>query len=187
MLSFLQTPTPQALLFGKEAHPTSHELVADLAEAGVAVHVLDGVGMFNVFRIAEEARLSEFHVLHRIFVQRAFSPFQILDTIGEWIERHKEIEVKSRFYVFLNPSKQFFDGDVKQEDREYLLPILAKQFQTLRSLGFRFAISESKQWDRPEYQKFFQSLQREGVHYVLDCRKSLLPANEPMADLFLAS
>ncbi len=184
ILSTIQSPTPQSLLLGKEATLVCHELITDLVTADQPVHIFDCGMRFNVFRIAEFSRLSEYHILHRIFIQRAFTPYQLLDSIADLILRHKEPEVHSKFYFFLNPTKQFFDGDVKQHDREYLLPILARQFLTLKDLGFRFVISESKQFDKPEFRLYLEGVKRSAVHYVLDCTRPLIASNNTFTSLF---
>jgi len=184
ILSLIQHPSPQALLHGKDASRLSHDLITDLASRGTPVHVFDCAIRFNVFRIADRSRLNEFQILHRIFIQRAFTPYQLLDSVGELISKHKDPSIRSKFYFFLNPTKQFFDGDVKDQDRDYLLPILAKQFGTLRELGFQFIISESKRFEQPIFQKYFAEIQRSAVHYILDCTTSFLPANHAYPGLF---
>ncbi|AGS80776.1 hypothetical protein LEP1GSC050_0074 [Leptospira phage vB_LbrZ_5399-LE1] len=145
------------LILGKQSNRAIHDLLAELAIRCKEVHVFDCAIRFNVFAIAEAGRKSNSSFLHNIHLQRAFTPYQLLDSIGELLRAPAEL-TGSPLYFFLAPSKQFFDGDVKKDEREHLLAVLVKKFEAMHEKKIRFLISESLKIQDPLYLSYIEKL-----------------------------
>lgn len=151
-------PLQNVLLLGKASNRLSHSLLVDFCAQGQEIHILDCAIRFRAYDIAEATKGYNFPILHRINIQRAFTPYQLLDFINNILDESDNDIVLSRLYIFLAPSKQFFDGDVKDDERKHLLMKLAEKFGTMKSLGFRFLISESIKKSDPIYQTYLMNL-----------------------------
>jgi hypothetical protein len=137
----------KGLLFvlGRQGFSVTHGLVTHLLRLGFRVYLVDCAIRFNVFPLVEALEYLEEDtetLLERIYVQRAFTPYQILDSTLQ-IESH----FKENFiYVYLAPCKQFFDGDVRGEEAAFLLNRLIDRFAKLRDKGLRMIISEKERY-----------------------------------------
>ncbi|TGL65795.1 hypothetical protein [Leptospira sarikeiensis] len=127
------------------------------AVSGFQVFNLDCAIRFDVFRITEETRkhgISPEEILERILVQRAFTPYQILDSLREISSSKRENTV----YFILAPCKQFFDGDVQEDEGLFLLEKLVLLLQYIRSQQIPILLVESTKYPHPNFQKIFPKL-----------------------------
>ncbi|WP_257588223.1 hypothetical protein [Leptospira sp. id769339] len=155
------TPQPlsSAVLFGSNSRKIAHDLLSKLSMQGEDIHVFDCAIRFDVFSITRATKENRFEALHNIKIQRAFTPYQLLDSIS--LLTTQPIDPESfPLIVFLSPAKQFFDPDVKQKEREHLLTTLISKFQQLRAKGFRFLIVESMRKESPLYLSFIDKLEK---------------------------
>jgi hypothetical protein len=118
---------PSAGVFG-----LCHDWMFQLYHKGYQIFAIDCAIRFHVFRLAELSLASGIPVeetLLKIQVQRAFTPYQILDSLHE-IRLHEG----SQTIVFLMaPFKQFFDGDVANDEAEFLLEKLNRLVRTFET------------------------------------------------------
>ncbi|WCL50450.1 hypothetical protein [Leptospira sp. GIMC2001] len=154
------------LLVGKEANHVTHELLASLSAKGVSIHVVDCGMSFRAFRLADSTKGLDFPVLHEVLVQRAFTPYQLMDFINGLLLDRDNLERKSRLYAFLAPSKEFFDKDIKEDERRFLLESLVAKFNQLQEEGFSLLISESRTKEELAYDTYILHL-KEAVHCKL--------------------
>ncbi|MBL8019352.1 MAG: hypothetical protein JNM27_06785 [Leptospirales bacterium] len=121
--------------------------------------VIDCAIRFNAFFLAEEAHrlgLQSEAVLGSILVQRAFTPYQILDVItGILSKSHRPSPTT---YFLLAPMKQFFDGDVSEEEGKFLLQKMLSVIRNIQAEGIPFLIVEKESYDHPSFAPAFQDL-----------------------------
>ncbi|WP_024864103.1 hypothetical protein [Leptospira licerasiae] len=146
-----------AVLSGSNSRKIAHDLLSQISMAGEDIHVFDCAIRFNVFSITQATKENRFVALHNIKIQRAFTPYQLLDSITQLLDR--TIDPKCHpLLLFLSPAKQFFDQDVKPKEKEHILSILISKFQKLHSKGFRFLIAESIRKESPLYTSYIEKL-----------------------------
>lgn len=148
------------LLLGKGSNSFSHSFLVALCKEGYEIQVVDCAIRFKAYAVAEATKDFETLVLHQIQIQRAFTPYQLLDFMNSLLDAEEAEPLKARLYIFLAPSKQFFDGDVKKDERICLLDRLVEKFVRLKENGYRFLISESIQKSDPVYQSYLQKLSK---------------------------
>ncbi|AGS80654.1 hypothetical protein LEP1GSC052_0086 [Leptospira phage vb_LkmZ_Bejolso9-LE1] len=148
------------LLLGRGSNSFSHSLLVALCREGYDIQVIDCAIRFKAYSVAEATKGFETFVLHQIQIQRAFTPYQLLDFMNTLLDSEEPEALKARLFIFLAPSKQFFDGDVKKDERITLLDRLVEKFVRLKENGFRFLISESIQKSDPIYQSYLQKLSK---------------------------
>lgn len=127
------------------------------AVSGFQVFNLDCAIRFDVFTITEETRkrrVSPEALLEKILVQRAFTPYQILDSLGEIYSSTKE----NTIYFILAPCKQFFDGDVQDDEGLFLLEKLVLLLERMRAKQIPIVLVESTKYTHPNFQKIFPKL-----------------------------
>lgn len=127
------------------------------AVSGFQVFNLDCAIRFDVFTITEETRkrrVSPEALLEKILVQRAFTPYQILDSVQEIYTSTKE----NTIYFILAPCKQFFDGDVQDDEGLFLLEKLVLLLERMRSRQIPIVLVESTKYTHPNFQKIFPKL-----------------------------
>ena len=167
-----------------------------LTMRGYRVHNVDGANRFNVFHLAGECMergLPVEDVLNSITVQRVFTPYQVLDVVQQIAEDalRKRMQSQRRLaaaranfsersrasgdvpseletiYFFLAPCKQFFDGDVGEEEGEFLLKRLLGVFGSMARKGLPVLIVE-RGYDHPVFQRIYPELERlAGCHWPL--------------------
>ncbi|TGK18860.1 hypothetical protein [Leptospira stimsonii] len=150
----LETP----LLLGRGSNNASHALIVRLSREGYEIHIVDCAIRFQAYSIAEATKSFNTPILHEIQIQRAFTPYQLLDFINSILSSAQKDELKSKLFLFLAPSKQFFDGDVKVDERIALLDRLIEKFKLMQSEGFQVLISESIKKADPIYQSYLSKL-----------------------------
>lgn len=143
------------LLSGKASNQLSHDWMVYCLSQGERVHVLDCAIRLKPFLLAEATKGSDSMVLHQITVQRAFTPYQLLDSVQALLGQDGDLD---RIFFFLAPSKQFFDGDVQKEERIFLLEQLAIKLGRLKRAGGRFVLSESIPKVDESYRSFHSRL-----------------------------
>ncbi|TGK10204.1 hypothetical protein EHO60_10175 [Leptospira fletcheri] len=127
------------------------------AISGFKVFNLDCAIRFNPFVITAETRSANVRpeeLLQSIWIQRAFTPYQILDSLQAILKRREEDTV----YFLLAPCKQFFDGDVQEEEGRFLLDKMHSVLEVLRREEFPVLIVESLGYSHPTFQRFFPKL-----------------------------
>ncbi|HNK55884.1 MAG TPA: hypothetical protein PLL86_06665 [Leptospiraceae bacterium] len=148
----------------------AHSWISILIAKGYRVHVIDCAIRFNVYRVIDEANfygldLHEF--LMTGLVQRAFTPYQILDVIRRILSSTKD---PNRVYVLLAPTKQFFDGDVKEEEGYFLLQKLITVLARIQSKGIPMLAVESQKYKHKTFQLLFP--------YLLDSANAIWKYNK---------
>ncbi len=143
-----------------EIYRLAHAWIANLVGSGFRVHVIDCAIRFNVYRMIEEANLlgADVHeFLMTGLVQRAFTPYQILDVCREILSRGNS---SRHIYFILAPSKQFFDGDVKAQEGHFLLQKLIAVFARMQERGIPLVAVESGKYKHNTFQLLFPELRR---------------------------
>lgn len=135
-----------ALLYGASPiFPLSHILQVHLWQSGYRIFNIDCSIRFNAFQLMDEALRREIpgeEMLKSIMVQRAFTPYQILDLF--WSVWHKERRSSNpSLYFIFAPCKQFFDGDVQEEEAGFLLKKLASVLSLWNEAGIPYLIVET--------------------------------------------
>ncbi|WP_246839463.1 hypothetical protein [Leptospira licerasiae] len=157
MESLVPHSLSNTVLIGKKSGNLAHSFMAQLASAGERVHIFDCAIRFNLFSITKFLNDRPLVALHNIEIQRAFTPYQLLDSLSDLIAEDKDPGIFP-LIVFLSPAKQFFDKDVKQKEREHLLSDLIFKLEQIRAKGFRFLIVESSRKDNPLYNSYIERL-----------------------------
>nr|WP_100764917.1 hypothetical protein [Leptospira ellisii]PJZ93365.1 hypothetical protein CH379_08215 [Leptospira ellisii] len=127
------------------------------AVSGFKIFNLDCAIRFNPFVITAETRKRRVHpesLLENILVQRAFTPYQILDSLRAISERKSE----NTIYFLLAPCKQFFDGDVQEDEGRFLLHRMLAILQELQTERFPILVVESLHYSHPTFENFFPKL-----------------------------
>jgi hypothetical protein len=121
---------------------------------GRQVFAIDCALRFNAFYLAEEAMRQGIQaeaMLSSILVQRAFTPYQILDVVYG-------IQEKERIYFLLAPLKQFFDSDVAEEESRFLLQKLLQAISLLKSKNIPLIIVEKNHYSHLNFPAAFEGL-----------------------------
>lgn len=127
--------------------------------SGFQVFNLDCAIRFNPFTIAEETRKQNLQpepFLEQIRVQRAFTPYQILDAIQTILNTKEE----NTIYFLLAPCKQFLDGDVKEDEGLFLLNLMLQLIKKFPGENVPLLIIESWTYSHKNFQNFFPKLLR---------------------------
>lgn len=133
-----------------------------LFQEGIFPHTVDCAIRYRLHSLMDEAiRLSipPEELLQSITVQRAFTPYQILDVMRS-IRTGKDPIYENRPIFLLAPAKQFFDGDVQKEEAEYLLRLLIREIQLNRRAGKTILIFEKESYPDPLFAGFMNQLLR---------------------------
>ncbi|TGL90113.1 hypothetical protein EHQ68_01385 [Leptospira congkakensis] len=127
--------------------------------SGFQVFNLDCAIRFNPFTIAEETRRQNLQpepFLEQIKVQRAFTPYQILDALKTILSLKEE----NTIYFLLAPCKQFLDGDVKEDEGLFLLNRMLEFIEKFPGENVPLLIIESWTYTHKNFQTFFPKLLR---------------------------
>jgi len=141
-----------------EIYRLAHIWITRLIESGFIVHVIDCAIRFNVYRVINETNTTDIDLhqfLERGIVRRAFTPYQILDVCYEILERE---HLPNHIYFILAPSKQFFDGDVKDREGFVLLDKLITVFEQIQARQIPVVAVESKKYKNKTFQFLFPRL-----------------------------
>ena len=147
----------------------AHSWIALLLSAGFKVHVIDCAIRFNVYRLINEANTLNVD-LHELLttgkIQRAFTPYQILDACHTILDSNTN---KNKIYFILAPSKQFFDGDVKEQEGYFLLDKLISVFGSIQEKGIPFIVVESPKYKSKTFQFLFPKfIELANMHWNYD-------------------
>ena len=138
-----------ALLYGASPiFPLSHILQVHLWQSGFKIYNIDCAIRFNAFQLMDEALRRELpgeDMLRQIMIQRAFTPYQILDLFWSIWRRERRKPGKTLYFIYA-PCKQFFDGDVQEKEGEYLLKKLASVLSLWNESGIPYLIVESSSY-----------------------------------------
>ncbi|TGL45962.1 hypothetical protein [Leptospira perdikensis] len=127
--------------------------------SGFQVFNLDCAIRFNPLMIAEETRkqnLAPEPFLEQIQIQRAFTPYQILDALKKMLIS----EEGNTIYFLLAPCKQFLDGDVKDDEGLFLLNLMLELIEQFPDKDVPLLIIESWKYSHKNFQIFFPKLLR---------------------------
>lgn len=129
-----------------------------LVQLGYKPHTIDCAMRGNAFTIADEAmrrNLQPEAVLESISIQRAFTPYQILDVMHEILENPKD-----RIYTILAPCKQFFDGDVGDDEGTYLLGKLIQIMKKFSNKNIPLFIVETQKYNHQAFPEAFKQIRQ---------------------------
>jgi hypothetical protein len=121
------------------------------------VYVVDCAIRFNVFAVSDECLrqgIPPEPVLKSIKVRRDFTPYQLLATVREIMQA----PTPSYIYFFLSPCKQFFDGDVREEEARFLLRKLIRDFEEMNRRRIPLVLVERPAYQHPVFQEFFPKI-----------------------------
>ncbi|EPG76321.1 hypothetical protein LEP1GSC058_1312 [Leptospira fainei serovar Hurstbridge str. BUT 6] len=160
------------------------------ASSGFKVFNLDCAIRFNPFTITRETRMNQLppeELLQNILIQRAFTPYQILDSLRSIAKNQTEDTI----YFLLAPCKQFFDGDVQEEEGRYLLDKMHLVLEVLKDKELPILVIESLGYSHPTFQRFFPKLvaaaddlwelKIESGHSYLKTRKGLMHSDRTLS------
>lgn len=128
-------------------------------QLGYRIFNLDCAVRFNPFHITRETRLANLppeSILEQIWIQRAFTPYQILDSLQAILSQKEE----NTIYFLLAPCKQFLDGDVKEEEGYYLLHKMLQFVQSFPIQKVPLLVIESWSYRHKNFHLFFPKLLR---------------------------
>lgn len=173
----LPSPGGLALLTGtRPVYALAHNWMCHLAVAGRAVHVIDCAIRFNVYAVAEQtlrAGINPDLILRRIHIRRAFTPYQILETLRDVFSQGRS----EKAFLLLAPFKQFFDGDVAVEEARFLLNKAVHRLKAIRDRRIPLLVVERDNYDHPAFPSAYQGLKKiaQPVWEVTDEAPSHLP------------
>jgi hypothetical protein len=152
---FLKQKGKEIVLLSGQKFPAdiSHLWIADLALQNIPVLVIDCAIRFDVFRLVDEALRRDVNpdvLLAAVLVQRVFTPYHILEAIARAEKERRALT------VLLAPMKQFFDGDVGEEEGLFLL---RRMVARLRSTTCPFLIVEKEHYSHPSFRAIFPELE----------------------------
>ena len=135
-----------ALLYGASPiFPLSHVLQVHLWQSGYEIFNIDCAIRFNAFQLMDEALRREIpgeEMLRSIQIQRAFTPYQILDLFRAVWHRERRKPGRTLYFIYA-PCKQFFDGYVQEEEARFLLQKMASVLSLWNEAGIPYLIVES--------------------------------------------
>lgn len=147
-----------ALLTGRPGiYSLAHVWLARLALRGFQMHVVDCAIRADAEILTEEALrrgVAPELLLQAITVQRAFTPYQILDVLGAELERLDEEqrqEKNERIVFVMAPCKQFFDPDVARDECAFLLNKLLALVRLYRQRGPALLLVESEAYPSDQF------------------------------------
>ena len=155
----LKEPAPfleRALLMGNSGiFSLIHTWVSSYLAAGKTVFILDCAIRLQMDTMIHLLPQPLEHYLRKLVIQRAFTPYQILDAVQNFYQVSRPYDL----YVILAPAKQFFDGDVGNEECGYLLGILAKKIYQLPA-STKIIIVEKEKYSHVQFPRFSHRLQQ---------------------------
>ena len=130
----------------------------ELFSARRKIFNLDCSMRFNAFQIVQDATEQNINpdlILENILVQRAFTPYQILDATHRLLE---EPASRNQVNIYLAPFKQFFDGDVAKDEARHLLEELILLIHETRRRRIPLIIVEKESYDHPAFLSVYSKL-----------------------------
>ncbi|TGK84838.1 hypothetical protein EHQ23_09075 [Leptospira bourretii] len=156
-----------SIAVGRSANSVAHTIIERLLWNHQKVHIIDCAIRLRAMQIAEATKGMDVFALHNITLQRAFTPYQLLDLFNTISTSYQRNETERVIQIFLAPSKQFFDGDVKKDERVHLLKILTQKLERFVQLQIPFIFSESTPKDDVIYYQYIRNLEKCGKIILL--------------------
>ncbi|EKJ85210.1 hypothetical protein CLV96_0295 [Leptospira meyeri] len=150
------------VVMGRSANSVAHTIIERLLANHQKVHIIDCAIRLRAMQLAEATKGLDFFALHNVTLQRAFTPYQLLDLFNSIATDYRVNECEPAINIFLAPSKQFFDGDVKKDERIHLLNILTQKLERFVQLKIPFIFSESTPKDDVTYFQYLHNLKKCG-------------------------
>lgn len=147
---------------GRSSNSVAHKIIELLLTNHQKVHVIDCAIRLRAMQIAEVTKGLDFFALHNITLQRAFTPYQLLDLFNTISADTQHNNPEHVINIFLAPSKQFFDGDVQKEERIHLLKVLTQKLERFVQLKIPFIFSESTPKNDVTYFQYLHDLEKCG-------------------------
>lgn len=151
-----------SIAVGRSANSVAHTIIERLLANHQKVHVIDCAIRLRAMQIAEATKGLDYFALHNITLQRAFTPYQLLDLFNTISAEFQHHDTEHVINIFLAPSKQFFDGDVKKEERIHLLKVLTQKLERFVELKIPFIFSESTPKNDNTYFAYLDNLKKCG-------------------------
>lgn len=129
---------------------------------GRRVRVIDCAVRFDSIHLVDEIYRQDLgvdQVLCEIYIRRAFTPYQILDALYEVLTNGDGL--KEVFYL-LAPFKQFFDGDVADDEAAYLLHMLNERLAKIGRQGIPILVVEKAGYQHRAFGAAFHQLRNLG-------------------------
>lgn len=152
--------TTNRLLTGRSTvFNLAHEQLLSEYAGENEIFILDCAMRFNIFHLVESA--GRFHIntdllLERIYVQRAFTPAQIIEAFSRLITS----DIERSIFIFA-PMKQFFDPDVQLNECIHLLGRFIDMLALRPATGSRVLIAEKSHYSHsafiPLYRRLWQA------------------------------
>ena len=148
-----------ALLTGdSRAFSLSHSWMVRHYLAEHRVRVIDCAVRYDTISIVDELLRLDLDVdagIKAIEVRRAFTPYQILEAVADIPESgYRETDV----YYLLAPYKQFFDGDVADDEAAYLLHLLNERLRKLSRDGWSVVVVEKSIYQHRAFSQAYMQL-----------------------------
>lgn len=154
---------------GSIIYPLSQMWQMQLILQQYTIHILDCAIRFDTYNTADEAfrhGVSPESIADCIKVSRAFTPYQILDGLYQFLEKGSPIsddllvtECQKKLYFILAPTKQFFDGDVAFDEGLFLLEKLLSVIKKISDKKIPLMVVENQKYHHPVFASIFPKLQ----------------------------
>lgn len=138
---------------GRFPMEVSHLWITEFSLRQIPVLVVDCAIRLDLFRLVDEALRRDVNpdtILSAIMVQRVFTPYHIVEAITRADRQRRPLT------ILLAPLKQFFDGDVAEEEGLFLL---RRMIVRLRSANCPFLIVEKDHYSHPSFRIIFPELE----------------------------
>lgn len=152
-----------AVLTGEsKVFPLAHIWMLRHHIIGRRVRVIDCAIRFDSNNLVDEIYrqdLSVDSVLFEIDIRRAFTPYQILDALYEVLSNG---DGQREVFYLLAPFKQFFDGDVADDEAAYLLHMLNERLAKIGRQGIPIMTVEKSNYQHRAFGAAFHQLRNLG-------------------------
>ncbi|MCB1174000.1 MAG: hypothetical protein KDK39_10555 [Leptospiraceae bacterium] len=164
-----------------------------LTRVGAQVHVIDCAMRFHVQALVDESMRSQIWpeiILDQILVQRAFTPYQILDVIQSLStagDATLTANPPARIHCLLAPCKQFFDRDVGRAEGEFLLRKLFAIIRQISRQGTVLLLVDREEYKHPAWARLALEMRSlAAAHWHLSTNRYANPA-ELKLDYYIRS
>ena len=148
----------------RKIYSLCHVWQVQLVQCGWIIHHIDCAVTFSTYSIINECLalgIAPEQIANKIQVTRAFTPYQILTAV----QRVLENPLYQKRAIFVTAVlKQFFDGDVRQDEGLFLFKRLLHVCYQLQNLKVSMMIIDRDHYGSPIFLKMYQSLQKLASH-----------------------